>query len=91
MPASNTLPLTILADLTDTQIDEIVEFLETLTDDRVVKEKAPFDHPQLFVPNGALMAGSGVAVDTDGSAKDNLMEVKAVGRNGGGNTKGFLE
>ena len=27
-------------------------FLLTLTDDRVKYRRAPFDHPQLFVPNG---------------------------------------
>jgi cytochrome c peroxidase len=30
----------------------IVDFLLGLTDDRVRQEQAPFDHPQLFVPNG---------------------------------------
>ena len=39
------------------EIDEddeepLVEFLLTLTDERVRLEQAPFDHPQLFVPNG---------------------------------------
>src|SRR5262249_59643231 len=30
----------------------LVEFLLSLTDDRVRDEQAPFDHPQLSVPNG---------------------------------------
>lgn len=30
----------------------LVSFLLTLTDDRVKQEKAPFDHPQLFIPDG---------------------------------------
>src|SRR6266566_3443486 len=38
--------------LTFDEIDAIVAFLEALTDDRVVHQSAPFDHPQIFVPNG---------------------------------------
>ena len=38
--------------LTPEEIDAIVAFLESLTDERVLYRRAPFDHPQLFVPNG---------------------------------------
>ena len=38
--------------LTTDEIDAIVAFLESLTDERVLYRRAPFDHPQLFVPNG---------------------------------------
>ena len=39
--------------LTEQQIDDLVAFLgRPLTDVRVVRQSAPFDHPQLFVPNG---------------------------------------
>ena len=38
--------------LTSDEIDAIVAFLEALTDERVLYRRAPFDHPQLFVPNG---------------------------------------
>jgi len=31
---------------------EVVEFLKSLTDERVRLEKAPFDHPELIIPNG---------------------------------------
>ncbi len=43
-----------MARITITELDEdpLVEFLESLTDERVAWEMAPFDHPQLFVPNG---------------------------------------
>ncbi|MEE9494592.1 MAG: cytochrome c peroxidase [Gammaproteobacteria bacterium] len=34
----------------DVLADELVQFLMTLTDDRVVNESAPFDHPEIFVP-----------------------------------------
>jgi hypothetical protein len=33
--------------------DALVDFLLSLTDERVRWEKAPFDHPELFVPDGA--------------------------------------
>jgi cytochrome c peroxidase len=31
---------------------ELVDFLNSLTDERVRNETAPFDHPQLFIPSG---------------------------------------
>ncbi len=34
----------------------LVAFLLSLTDERVRREQAPFDHPQLFVPNGGTFA-----------------------------------
>jgi hypothetical protein len=36
--------------LTDDEIDAVVAFLESLTDERVLYRRAPFDHQQLFVP-----------------------------------------
>ena len=39
----------------EANIEALVAFLSHgLTDQRVVYQKAPFDHPQLFIPNGAL-------------------------------------
>ncbi len=35
------------------RMNELVAFLLTLTDPRVKSESAPFDHPELFIPNGA--------------------------------------
>jgi len=52
-------------------IEALVAFLSHgLTDDRVKYERAPFDHPQLFVPNGA------------NGTQDRLIELKATGRQG---------
>jgi cytochrome c peroxidase len=48
----------------------LVEFLLALTDDRVRFEMAPFDHPQIMVPNG------GTAVFPE------LLIIPAVGANG---------
>jgi cytochrome c peroxidase len=61
----------------------LVAFLKSLTDERVRFEKAPFDHPQIFVPNGHLVRGGQIITDEDGNAKDDLLEIKAVGAGGG--------
>lgn len=76
--------------LTNQELDDMVAFLETLTDDRVLKASAPFDHPQLFVPDGAQGNNVSVTVGPDGSAADALVEVPAVGRNGGAELPPFL-
>ena len=44
--------------LTEQEKQDLVAFLLTLTDERVRQEKAPFDHPQLFVPDGSRQQGS---------------------------------
>src|SRR5262249_15540977 len=41
-----------ILNLSATQKASLVAFLKTLTDERVRFQKAPFDHPQLFVPHG---------------------------------------
>lgn len=54
------------------EVDEepLVEFLQALTDHRVRFEKAPFDRPQIMVPNG----GTAIAPE--------LLNIPAVGANG---------
>jgi cytochrome c peroxidase len=53
---------------------DLIDFVaEGLADRRVALEQAPFDHPQLFVPNGARHGSPN---------DDDLLEVKAVGREG---------
>jgi cytochrome c peroxidase len=42
------------------QTAAVVAFLRALTDERVRNEGAPFDHPELFVPNGHAPDGSTV-------------------------------
>jgi cytochrome c peroxidase len=53
---------------------DLVAFLLTLTDERVRQETAPFDHPQLFVPNGQNGAVPGLP--------DQMIELPAVGAGG---------
>jgi len=74
------------------EIDALIAFLEALTDERVLYRRAPFDHPQLFVPNGHP-GDSTVTIDAngDGLADDLLIEIPAVGAAGGPALPGFLE
>ncbi|MEW6720954.1 MAG: cytochrome c peroxidase [Thermodesulfobacteriota bacterium] len=37
---------------TETMHDALMAFLRSLTDPRVVAESAPFDHPEIFIPEG---------------------------------------
>jgi cytochrome c peroxidase len=78
--------------LTADETDAIIAFMEALTDERVLYRRAPFDHPQLFVPNGHPGDSSAtVDADGDGRADDRLIEIPAVGAAGGPPLPGFLE
>lgn len=69
--------------LTTTERGNMVAFLKALTDARVRLEKAPFDHPQLFIPNGHEGSTFSVADDGTGQARDTYREIRAVGAAGG--------
>jgi cytochrome c peroxidase len=58
---------------------DLVAFLLTLTDERVRFQRAPFDHPQLFVANGDTTPGT-----------DNTIEIPATGAAGGVELLRFL-
>ena len=60
----------------------LVAFLESLTDPRVAKHAAPFDHPQLFVPNGEVGDEHAVTIDGFRNGLDDLLEIPAVGSGG---------
>jgi hypothetical protein len=78
--------------LTSDEINAIVAFLEALTDERVLYRRAPFDHPQLFVPNGHPGNSSSTRdADGDGLADDLMIEIPAVGAAGGAPLPGFLQ
>jgi len=67
--------------LTETEKVNLVQFLLTLTDERVRKERAPFDHPSLCMPNGHVTGQQQTLVSTI-NAPDASLCVPAVGRNG---------
>lgn len=66
------------------KIDALVSFMQALTDDRVRHQRAPFDHPELIIPNGhsAVDPASGVALDID-------VVLPAVGADGGTKLESF--
>jgi cytochrome c peroxidase len=82
--------------LTLQEKQDLVEFLRSgLTDPRTVKQAAPFDHPQLFAPNGHPEGAHGYPVENDpnhpGQATNNFMEIPAVGAGGGKPLPTFLQ
>jgi cytochrome c peroxidase len=81
---SNLAPDIATLGLTAEQEANLVAFMQALTDERVRWEMAPFDHPQLFIPNGHEDAGPGGALAcNDGSqACDDFLELPAVGSGG---------
>jgi cytochrome c peroxidase len=50
--------------MTPSQVEDLVAFLASLTDERVLYEQAPFDHPELVVPNGPTLPPVGAAGGT---------------------------
>jgi cytochrome c peroxidase len=62
--------------------DAIVAFLKSLTDERVRWEMAPFDHPALKVPNGSPGDEFTTQMNGDGTAKDALLTIPAIGARG---------
>lgn len=62
-------------DLGDQHLRALVAFLsQGLTDPRVANRQAPFDHPQLFIPEGATGKTPQL---------DKMIEIKPTGRTGG--------
>ncbi len=78
--------------LAPAEIDAIVAFMETLTDERVLYRRAPFDHPEIRVPNGHPGNSDWtIDGDHDGRADDLMVTIPAVGAAGGSPLPGFLE
>jgi len=68
--------------LTEEQKTSLVVFMQSLTDERVRFERAPFDHPQLFITNGHPGDQNAVTNDGTGQATTTVIELPAVGANG---------
>jgi cytochrome c peroxidase len=69
---------------TEPEEEQLIEFMLSLTDERVREEREPFDHPQLFVPNGHLGDHSVLDCVSGLQACDNLMAIPPVGKKGRG-------
>ena len=80
---SEIAPLRVLS-LDAGEKGDLVAFLRSLTDERVRRASAPFDHPQLLVPDGRHLR-------RDGRVGERFLEVPAVGQLGGAPLPGFLE
>src|SRR3954451_343054 len=61
-----------------TEQDNLVAFLQSLTDHRVRCSRAPFDHPELLVPDGQKPN----VVKSDGRLADQLRTLAATGAGG---------
>jgi hypothetical protein len=60
-----------------------VAFMKALTDERVRLHKAPFDHPQLLVPNGHPVTSQGtIQTDPRGRPVTQFITLPAAGRQG---------
>src|SRR4051794_2408837 len=68
--------------LNDSEKDDLVAFLQALTDPRVLLQQAPFDHPELLIPHGAAGDTTSVATSAPGVADDEYLELPAVGAGG---------
>lgn len=64
--------------------NDLIAFLKTLTDERVRYQKAPFDHPELIMPNGHEGNQSSVTSSEahPNLAKDEFLIIPAVGASG---------
>jgi hypothetical protein len=83
-------PLAVLGN-TEEELQALEAWLLSLTDERVRHHTAPFNHPQLFVPNGHTGNHASVAGSDNGRAKTEFDEIPAVGRLGGPPLPNFLE
>lgn len=65
------------------KVAAVVEFMKHLTDPRVKNQAAPFDHPELILPNGHSHFKKGIV------ALDQLVRLPATGRSGGAPLRTF--
>jgi cytochrome c peroxidase len=84
----NATTIATLAGFDAPMIADLVEFLKSLTDERVRNESAPFDHPELSIPNGHVGNESAVNPGNPlnaGLATEEYLVIPAVGANGAAN------
>jgi cytochrome c peroxidase len=68
--------------LSEADKDALVAFLEALTDPRVPAQQAPFDHPELVIPNGHPGDTTSVVTTAPGVAAQDYLDLPAVGAGG---------
>jgi len=83
-PNAEKSPNLDVLNLSEQDKNDLVAFLEALTDPRVENQSAPFDHPELYVPAGEKTDASGdVMTNASGQALDCFQQVPATGAGGG--------
>jgi cytochrome c peroxidase len=70
--------------------DALVAFMRALTDERVRTRKAPFDHPELKIPNGHTGTAASVKGNAFYEALDDFRILPATGSSGGTALPNFL-
>ena len=83
-------PLNVLSN-TEDELVALEAFLHALTDERVRDRRAPFDHPELLIPDGHVGDEHAVVAGAGGAARDRFRKIEAMGRDGGPPLPGFLE
>ena len=67
------------------QLEDLLNFLKSLTDERVRYQKAPFDHPELFISNGHVGDNALITIPNTFNpilAADEILVIPAVGAKG---------
>jgi len=68
----------------ETRLQNLLDFMKSLTDPRVEYQRPPFDHPEIIIPHGHLGESAGVALDR-------RVALPATGARGGARLKTFEE
>jgi hypothetical protein len=79
---ANVDPNMARVDLDEEDEEPLISFLISLTDHRVRREREPFDHPQLFVPNGHRGDHALLKCVRGVQACDAVSEIPATGEDG---------
>jgi cytochrome c peroxidase len=72
---------------------DLLQLLLEMTDARVERRSAPFDHPELIIPNGHTVrtgTTSTLINRGNGTAQDTLIVIPATGKTGGAPLRRFL-
>lgn len=80
-------------DMTLFQKRDLLQLMLEMTDARVERRSAPFDHPELIIPNGHTVrtgTTSTLINRGNGTAQDTLLVIPATGRTGGAPLRRFL-
>jgi len=75
------LPIPLLRD-DEVLVNELMAFLLTMTDNRVRRESAPFDHPEIFVPITGTAPVSPGSRDLLVANSTDFQQIPAIGENG---------